>query len=59
MKKNILSNSSQDADEKVVIADECGDSMWDTVLGQEVKQCNISSKEVSVNLLQRIDDHAS
>jgi len=35
------------ADEPMVIADECGDSMWDAVLRQEVKACDM--KEISTN----------
>lgn len=35
------------ADEPVVIADECGDTMWDAVLSQEAKACDM--KEISTN----------
>lgn len=35
MKKE--SNKEETGNEPVVIADECGDSMWDAVLQQEVK----------------------
>jgi len=35
------------AAEPIVIADECGDSMWDAVLDQEVKACDV--KEISIN----------
>ena len=35
------------ADEPIVIADECGDSMWDAVLSQEVRACDV--KEISSN----------
>ena len=44
-------------DEPIVIADECGDSMWDAVLQQEVKACDV--KAVSKNaasLLNSIDE---
>ncbi|MEP7377387.1 MAG: hypothetical protein ABI675_28550 [Chitinophagaceae bacterium] len=29
------------ADEPIVIADECGDSLWDAVLQQDVKACDV------------------
>ena len=35
------------ADEPVVIADECGDTMWDAVLSQEAMACDM--KEISTN----------
>ncbi len=44
---NELINKNNPEDEPIVIADECGDSMWDEVLGQQVKACDI--KEVSKN----------
>ena len=28
-------------DEPIVMADECGDSMWNAVLEQEVKDCDV------------------
>ena len=43
------------ADELITIPDECGDTMWDAVLGQEVKACG--TNEISKNasaLLNRI-----
>jgi hypothetical protein len=47
MKKDLLDDKVQPATEPIVIADECGDSMWDAVLEQEVKACDV--KEVSKN----------
>jgi len=29
--------------EPIVIADECGDSLWDAVLQQEVKSCQVKN----------------
>jgi hypothetical protein len=39
MKNDIVNEKNKLAEEPIVIADECGDSMWDAVLGQEVKAC--------------------
>ncbi|HRI21215.1 MAG TPA: hypothetical protein PLA68_09670 [Panacibacter sp.] len=55
MKKDEENEKSKVAEEPVVIPDECGDSMWDEVLQQEVKACDIKtiSKNAS-SLLNRI-----
>jgi hypothetical protein len=29
---------------KIVLPDECGDSLWDDVLNQEIKACDIKSR---------------
>ena len=42
MKNEIVNENNKQAEEPIVIADECGDSMWDAVLGQEVKVCQIA-----------------
>ena len=47
MKDNLINPKDKPADEPIVIADECGDSMWDAVLGQEVKACDV--KDMSIN----------
>jgi len=39
MKKDTVNNKDKQAEEIIVIADECGDSMWAAVLWQEVKAC--------------------
>ena len=39
------------ANEPIVIADECGDSLWDAVLGQEVKACDIKDVSKSASSL--------
>jgi uncharacterized protein with ATP-grasp and redox domains len=56
MKKDLINEKEKPADESIVIADECGDSMWDAVLQQEVKECDVKvvSKNASA-LLNRID----
>ena len=41
MKNEVVNEKNKQAEEPIVIADECGDSMWDAVLGQEVKACQI------------------
>lgn len=56
MKNDLAKEKETPATEPIVIADECGDSMWDAVLQQEVKACE--AKTVSKNaasLLNRID----
>ncbi len=47
LKKDLINEKERPADEPIVIADECGDSMWDAVLQQEVKTCDV--KAVSKN----------
>lgn len=47
MNDEMINKRSSPEDEPIVIADECGDSMWDEVLGQEVKACDIT--EISKN----------
>ena len=56
MKKNLENEKAITDNDPIVIADECGDSMWDAVLQQEVKACDV--KAVSKNassLLNSID----
>lgn len=47
LKTDLINEKERSADEPIVIADECGDSMWDAVLQQEVKTCDV--KAVSKN----------
>ena len=47
MNDNLIHPKDKPADELIVIADECGDSMWDAVLRQEVKADDM--KEISTN----------
>jgi hypothetical protein len=47
MNNHFIHSKDKTADEPIVIADECGDSMWDAVLNQEVKACDV--KEISIN----------
>jgi len=47
MNNHFIHSKDKTADEPIVIADECGDSMWDAVLSQEVKACDM--KEISTN----------
>lgn len=42
MKNDAENKIEKQTEEPIVIADECGDSMWDAVLGQEVKACQIA-----------------
>jgi hypothetical protein len=54
MKKE--SNKEKTGNEPVVIADECGDSMWDVVLQQEVEACEVTDiSKHAATLLKRID----
>ena len=56
MNNHFIHSKDKTADEPIVIADECGDSMWDAVLNQEVKACDV--KKISINaslLLNRIN----
>jgi hypothetical protein len=56
MKKDLINEKEKPATEPIVIADECGDSMWDAVLGQDVKSCDVKAvlKNAS-SLLNGID----
>jgi len=54
--KNDLIEEKKITEEPVVIADECGDTLWDAVLNQEVTACEV--KDVSkhaVLLLNKIN----
>ncbi|MES1226864.1 MAG: hypothetical protein ABUT20_65930 [Bacteroidota bacterium] len=55
MKNDWISEKENLVAEPIVIADECGDSMWDAVLQQEMKACDVkaASKNTS-SLLNRI-----
>lgn len=56
MKNDLIKETIETTAEEVVIPDECGDTMWDAVLQQEVKTCG--ARTVSKNaasLLNRID----
>jgi methylaspartate ammonia-lyase len=56
MKKENLNEKENPATESIVIADECGDSMWDAVLQQEVKACEVKAVTKNASsLLNRID----
>jgi len=52
----MINEKSQQAEEPIVIADECGDSMWDAVLGQDVKACQIAkaitNPEILINKIE-------
>jgi len=53
MKKEL--NKEKTGNEPVVIADECGDSMWDAVLQQEVDACEVTDiSKHAATLLNRI-----
>lgn len=60
MNNNYFDEKSKQADEPIVIADECGDSMWDAVLGQEVKACQIievdKNQEALINITVNVQE---
>lgn len=39
-----LNGPNDPADEKIVLPDECGDSLWDEVLGQDRNACAIKKE---------------
>jgi hypothetical protein len=54
MKKE--SKKEKSGNEPVVIADECGDSMWDAVLQQEAQACEVTDiSNYAATLPKRID----
>ncbi len=60
MKNEVVDEKDKQAEEQIVIADECGDSMWDAVLGQEVKACQIiegaSKLEMLFNRIEKVQE---
>lgn len=51
MNDNLIHPKDKPADEPIVIADECGDSMWDAVLDQEIKACDVKEMSINASLL--------
>lgn len=51
MNDNLIQPKDKPADETIVIADECGDSMWDAVLDQEIKACDVNEMSTNASLL--------
>ncbi len=49
MNNNLSFLKEKPADETIVIADECGDSMWDAVLEQQIRTCDV--KVISGNAI--------
>lgn len=66
MKEDLTNRKDDPADEPIVIADECGDTMWDAVLEQDVEPGRTNSpkadallKEIDVACKSRIGDKES
>lgn len=51
MQNDIVNEKGKQIEASIVIADECGDSMWGAVLGQEVKACQITEAIHNPNTL--------
>ena len=51
MHDNLVHPKDKSADEPIVIADECGDSMWEAVLAQKVKTCDLKEMPGNISLL--------
>lgn len=51
MNKDLSEAKNKSADELIVIPDECGDTMWDAVLQQEVKACDVKTVPKNASLL--------
>ncbi len=54
MKRDLTDKKDNPADEPVVIPDECGDTMWDAVLEQDMKGSQTNSSKLSDVLLKEI-----
>jgi hypothetical protein len=54
MKKDVTDEKDNAADEPVVIPDECGDTMWDAVLEQDMKGSQTNSPKRFDALLKEI-----
>lgn len=48
---NLFIHPKDNPDEPIVIADECGDSMWDGVLSQEVTACSMNDISTNASLV--------
>ena len=56
MKNDLIKGNDKPEDEPIVIADECGDSMWDAVLDQEVKPRELKgASKNAASLLSKIN----
>ena len=56
MKKDLIKENDKPEEEPTVIADECGDSMWDAVLEQEEKACELKgASKNAASLLSKIN----
>lgn len=55
MKSDFNETESKAANEPIVITDECGDSLWDAVLQQELKACDVKISNTAASLLNSID----
>lgn len=55
MKKAFEETVNKPAEDPIVILDECGDSLWDAVLQQEVKTCDVKISKTTASLLSSID----
>ena len=49
MNKDLINEIT--ANEPIVIPDECGDSLWDAVLNQEVKACQVKNTSKAASAL--------
>ena len=49
MNKDLINEIT--ANEPIVIPDECGDSLWDAVLNQEVKACQVKNASKGASAL--------
>lgn len=56
MNKDLSDAKNKSANELIVIPDECGDTIWNAVLQQEVKECDVKTvPENTYLLLNRIN----
>ena len=56
MKHDLINKTGEVTAKEVVIPDECGDTMWDAVLQQEAKACDVKvDSENAASLLTRVD----
>ena len=60
MKNEVEDEKDKQVEDPIVIADECGDSMWDAVLGQEIRACQIAKAiDNPEKLLNKIETEQS
>jgi hypothetical protein len=57
MEKKLEGKNDKPGIEPTIIPDECGDTLWDAVLEQEIKTCRVDGLKHSEALLKKLLTH--